>query len=64
MEVAGLTVVVGETGTKAILVSNIVEGGQQPLDAVGDQVAQAAATRAAKASFLIRLTKSKSFAQR
>ena len=52
MDEAGLTVVVGETGTKAILVSNIVEGGQQPLDAVREQVAQAAATRAAKTIIL------------
>lgn len=46
---AGLTVVVGETGTKAILVSNIVAGGPQALDQVRDQVAQAAAVRQAKA---------------
>jgi peptidyl-prolyl cis-trans isomerase D len=45
---AGLAVVVAETGTKAILVSNIIAGGQQPLEAVRDQVAKAAAERQAK----------------
>lgn len=45
----GLTVVVGETGTTALLVSNIVEGGPQPLYQIRDQIAQAAAERQAKA---------------
>jgi len=48
MTEAGLSVVVGETGSKAILVSNITAGGQQPLDQVRDQVAEAAAVRQAK----------------
>jgi len=48
MSETGLTIVVGESGTKAILVSNIVAGGPQPLEQIRDQVAQAAAIRQAK----------------
>ncbi|MGJ8528275.1 peptidylprolyl isomerase [Maritalea sp.] len=45
---AGISVVPGETANKMVVVSNIVEGGAQPLDQVRDQVAQLAAERQAK----------------